>query len=232
MKAAVYHFTNRSHIRPKVNQTQLENLRRFAFSLGFDEVDIYCDEYVWSSRHSEFDRFMSCHNQYDALVLKDFDHFGDNTISCIRRMQDLLHDGIRIYTIDDGQFSDAGIPLQHPYRVATYYCSTCAQFKSTQIISVQNEILRLFVEKRTNWTLINQYADSTTRQKAKGSQSELSRLLSNRDQFDIVLVHNLNNIHWRVKEFSKYRRKLRLDIYSLQDGYLRFSAPADCSFRS
>ena len=43
-----------------------------------------------------------------------------------------------------------------------------------------------------------------------------------RDKYDILLVHNLNDIHWRTANFFRIREQLHMDIYSLQEGLLKY----------
>lgn len=222
MTAAVYHYTDRSHVKPKVNQRMLQKLHEYAHSLGYSDVDIYCDEYIWRTHHSAFDRLMAGIRRYDALILKDFRHFGENTKSCLRQMRNLVESGIPIFTLDDGSFTTTEEPLRKPLRVATYYCGSYSPEEFEKDALLKNDILKLFAEKRSAWTVIDQYADNTSRQQRKGEQTALAELIANRDKYDLVLVHNINDIHWRVSEFTSFRHQLGLDIFSLQDGFLKF----------
>ena len=74
---------------------------------------------------------------------------------------------------------------------------------------------------KTNWTVVDQYFDESERQK-DGEQTELMRFLQNKDKYDLLLVHNLNDIHWRTANFCKIREQHQLDIYSLQEGFLKY----------
>lgn len=88
-KAAIYHFTDGSEIRPIVNEKQLNILKDFAASLGFTDVEIFCDKSLLRCERLEFDRFLSCASQFDALITKDFYHISKNTGKCMSLMQDL-----------------------------------------------------------------------------------------------------------------------------------------------
>lgn len=49
------------------------------------------------------------------------------------------------------------------------------------------------------------------------------KLIKNKDNYDLLLVHNLNDVHWRTANFCKVREQLHLDIYSLQEGFLKYN---------
>ena len=55
-----------------------------------------------------------------------------------------------------------------------------------------------------------------------GEQIHLQELIQNKDKYDLLLVHNLNDVHWRTSNFCKVREQLHLDIYSLQEGFLKY----------
>ena len=56
-----------------------------------------------------------------------------------------------------------------------------------------------------------------------GEQIQLMELIKNKDNYDLLLVHNLNDVHWRTANFCKVREQLHLDIYSLQEGFLKYN---------
>ena len=220
--AAIYHFTDGSEKRPIVNQKQLNILEQFAISQGFSVGEIYCDKSLLKCEQSEFDKFMSELDRYDVLVTKDFYHISRNTMKCMSVMKKLRDKGIKIYSIENGNFSWEEAPFDVPLKVATYCCRLGAPNEIKQIISVQNDILKLFANKKTRWTIVDQFFDESEHQKG-GEQIQLMELIKNKDKYDLLLVHNLNDIHWRTANFCKVREQLHLDIYSLQEGYLKFN---------
>ena len=220
--AAIYHFTDGSEKRPIVNQKQLNMLEQFAISQGFSVGEIYCDKSLLKCEQSEFDRFMADIDKYDVLVTKDFYHISKNTMKCMSVMKELREKGIQIHSIENGSFSWEEAPFDKPLRVATYCCRFGAPNEMKQIIPVQNDILKLFVNKKTQWTVIDQYFDESERQN-NGEQIQLMELINNKDKYDLLLVHNLNNVHWRTATFCKVREQLSLDIYSLQEGFLKYN---------
>lgn len=222
MKAAIYHFTDGSRKRPKIYQDQLNKLVEFAVSQGFCVEEIFCDKSLNRCERTEFDRFLSCSDQFEVLVTKDFYHISKNTMKCMGIMQELRNRGVKIYTLENGSFSWNEAPFEAPLNVATYFCKFGSADKMKQIIPLQNDILTLFTEKKTKWNILDQYFDKSKRQN-NGEQIQLMKLLENKDNYDLLLVHNLNDVHWRTANFCKIRQLLHLDIYSLQEGFLQFN---------
>ena len=220
--AAIYHFTDGSEKRPIVNQKQLNMLEQFAISQGFSVGEIYCDKSLLKCEQSEFDRFMADIDKYDVLVTKDFYHISKNTMKCMSVMKNLRDKGIQIHSIENGSCSWEEAPFNKPLRVATYCCRFGTPNEMKQIIPVHNDILKLFADKKTQWTVIDQYFDESERQN-DGDQIQLMELIKNKDNYDLLLVHNLNDVHWRTANFCKVREQLHLDIYSLQEGFLKYN---------
>ena len=220
-KAAIYHFTDASEKRPIVNEKQLHKLTEFAASLGYTDVEIFCDKSLLRSEHPEFDRFMSSTEKYGALIVKDFHHISKNTMMCMNLMRELSDKGIPIFSLENGSFKLEEAPFDKPIRVATYCCRFGSPNEIKQIISVQNDILSLFIKKKTNWILVDQFCDESEHQN-NGEQVELMKLLKGKDKYDLLLVHNLNDVHWRTTNFCKIREQLRLDIYSMQEGFFKY----------
>ena len=220
--AAIYHFTDGSEKRPIVKQKQLNILEQFAISQGFSVGEIYCDRSLLKCEQSEFDRFMSNADRYDVLITKDFYHISKNTMKCMSIMKELRDKGIQVLSIENGSFFWEEAPYDKPLRVATYCCRFGTPNEMKQIIPVQNEILKLFTNKKTQWTVIDQYFDESEHQN-DGEQIRLMELIKNKDRYDLILVHNLNDVHWRTANFCKVREQLHLDIYSLQEGFLKYN---------
>lgn len=221
-KAAIYHFTNGSKQRPKIYRDQLETLREYADSVGLDVADIYCDMSLKRSERSEFERFLENSSQYDALVTKDFYHIAKNTGKCMSVMKQLRDNGLQIYSIENGIFTWEDAPFDEPLRVATYTCHFGTPNEMKEVIPVRNDIFTLFTHKKTNWTVIDQYHDESLHQK-DSEQLQMKELIANRNKYDLLLVHNLNDVHWRTANFCKIREQLQLNIYSLQEGFLKYS---------
>ena len=220
--AAIYHFTDGSEKRPIVNEKQLNILEQFALSQGFSLGEIYCDKSLLKCEQSEFDRFLSDIDKYDVLITKDFYHISKNTMKCMSVMKELRNKGVQIYSIENGNFSWEEAPFDKPLKVATYCCRFGTSNEMKQIIPVQNDILNLFANKKTKWTVIDQYFDESEHQN-DGEQIQLMELIKNKNKYDLILVHNLNDIHWRTANFCKVREQLHLDIYSLQEGFLKYN---------
>ena len=220
-KAAIYHFTNESKQRPKIYRDQLDTLIEYATSVGLDIADIYCDMSLKRSARTEFDRFLLNSDKYDALVTKDFYHIATYTGQCIGIMQQLRDNDLKIYSIVNGIFTWGDAPFAEPLRVATYTSHFGALKGMQEVIQVRNDILTLFAAKKTNWTIMDQFYD-VSRHKKDSEQIQLQELIANKDKYDLLLVHNINDVHWRTSNFFRIWEQLRLDIYSLREGFVQY----------
>ena len=222
-KAAIYHFTDKSEINPKIYLDQIEKIKAFAESQGYMAEDVYCDKSLKRCDHKEYARLMESVDAYDAIFTKDYYHICKNTKRCVSIARDLYDRGIEIYTVENGKLAFEDEPSDKPLRVATYNSrlGECHDHKTT--VEVQNAVLKLFVDKKTCWTLVDQYSDESEIQR-DGSQKELMKLIANRSRYDLLLVHEMNDIHWRTAHFCRVRETLHLDIFSLQEGFLQFGS--------
>ncbi len=220
-KAAIYHFTDGSQKRPIVNQKQIFRLTEFAKSRGFEVAEVFCDKSLLRYQRTEFDRFMSECNQFDALIVKDFYHLSKNTMKSMSILKQLRDKGLEVHTPDNGSFVWSTAPFEKSLKVATYTCHLATPKEMEEVFQLRQDIFKVFTEKKTDWIITDQFADMTLHQR-DGEQHELQKLIANRDKYDLLLVQNLNDIHWRTSNFCRIREALELDIYSLQDGYLEF----------
>lgn len=221
MKAAIYHFTDVSDKRPETYKKQLRELESFASSLGFDDADVFCDMSLNVSEHTEWDRFIMNKSDYEVLIIKSFYHLSKNTGRCFELLKNLKEDGIKVYTLDNGTFSWDDPPLDKKLRIATYFCYCGSASEEKEIIPVKNDIFSLFVKKKTSWDIKDRYQDRSLHQ-IDGEQVNIKDLIYNRKKYDILLVHNLCDLHWRTSNFCKIRESLQMDIYSLQEGFLKY----------
>lgn len=219
--AAIYHFTNHSERRPVIYLKQLDALKEYAESKGFIVADIFCDKTLRRCEQTEFKRLLPCSDQFDVLVAKNFYHINKRTNSCIATLLALRDHGVTTYTMENGVFTLEETPLDKPLRVVTYNSRFGTLKKKNPVIPLQDEIMRLFVSKKTNWNIVAQYHDESYRQ-LDSEQINLAELIKHKDEYDLILLHTFSDLHWRTANFCKYREKLQLDIYSLQEGFLKY----------
>lgn len=225
-KAAIYHFTDRSEKRPKVYKNQIKILKTFAAYKDLSVEAIFCDTSRLRYEREEFDRFIANADQYEALLVKDLYHINMNTKECFRIIRNLLEKGLSVYTLENGCFHSSDNPkklLSEALNVATYNCiqGRHARDNIESLINVDDEILRLFAKSNTHWRIIDQCHDVSIRQ-VGGDQVQLLKLIANKREYDLLLVNNVNDIHWRTCNFTRIREILGLNIYSLQDGYIPY----------
>ncbi len=212
-KAAVYHFTDGSQIRPVVYQKELERLKAFAHNVGYDEVDVFVDKTLRKCDQIQLEQLMENVQAYKALILKDFYHLRKNTGICMSELVRLSKSGIQIHTLEDGGFCFTEPPLKQKRNIAVYYCGLEITGHS---LDLQYEIMDLFIKEKTDWNLLHRYADLGGN-KVDGNQKELQQLIRDKDQYDVVLVRSFGDIHWRTSKFCKIRHLVQKDIYSMHD---------------
>ena len=221
-KAAIYHYTDGSTRRPKIYIDQLNRLEEYAKAHNLTVMEIFCDKSIKRSERFEFDRFLSCASQFDVLIVKDFFHISKNTMKCMEIMTKLKNKGVQIYTLENGRFNwDYTAPFEDSHKIATYCCHFGISDESKDYIYIDNDVLKLFTAKKTNWTILDQFFDESE-YKNDSKKDQLKKLLNNKEKYDLLMVHSLNDIHWRTAKFCKIRNQLKLDIYSLQEGFLKY----------
>ena len=221
MRGAIYHFTDKSEKRPVVCQKQLRELEQFAEKIGVDVEKVYCDFSLKKKDRTQFNLLLMDSYQYSALVTKDFYHISKNTAACMKLLRQFRASGIVVYTLENGVFDFSEVPYNKPLRVASYTHADGMIRDVDSAIQIQQDIYSLFVKRKTSWTMVEQYSDVCHVQN-DAEQEDLMRLVSNRNDFDILIVNNLNDIHWRTARFCKVREEIGKPIFSLQDGYLMY----------
>lgn len=227
-KVAIYHFTDKSEKRPIINEKQMVLLRDFAKQYG-TLVKEYLDKSLKKCEQEEKKKLIQEIGEYDILVTKDFYHIAKNTGTCIELLQQFLSQGVQTHSIEDGCFTFTDVPFDKELNVAIYHSKyidntpSSDRWKRGNDITVQTqlEIMRLFVKQKTQWKIADIYVDETQGQ-SDSKQVNLLKLIKNSEKYDLVLCKNFNNIHWRTAKFCKRRNDMKLDIYSLREGYLKY----------
>ena len=223
-KAAIYHFTDKSEKRPGIYLKELQRLRDFASSLGYAGCDEYVDMTLTLQDQVKKKELLSSITDYRSLILRDFYHLRKNTGACMEGLVWLSRSGIQVHSIEDGSFLFMEAPFSNPLRAAVYYCGLGIVGHSSEL---QFDIMEMFIRAKTNWTLVDSYADLSGN-KIDGSQVEMQKLIQNRDKYDIILVQSFNDIHWRTAKFCKVRNRLQKDIYSMHNEiYLKYEREVD-----
>lgn len=220
-KAVIYHFTDGSEKRPIIYETQIKALGEFAESKGFEVAAVFCDKSLRRCDRKEFDRLTEICEQYDALIVKDFYHLSKNTKKCMEIMKAFRDKGVAIYSVENGSFVFEEEPLEQALKVVTYNSRFGEADPQKQLVLVQNDTMQLFTKLKTNWSIIDQFFDEGLHQNDK-EQINLQKMIERKDNYDLLLVQNLNDVHWRTANFCKIREALQMDIYSLQDGFLKY----------
>lgn len=212
-RAAVYHFTDGSKIRPVVVRKEIERIKDFALKAGFHDIDVFVDDTLRKNEQAKRQELMEMILTYDALFLKDFYHLRKNTDICMSELVCLSEGGVKVCTIEDGGFQFISAPFMQNLKAVAYYCGLEITGHSTEL---QFEIMDSFVANKTGWKLTGCYADLSGN-KVDGNQTELNRLIQESNGYDIVLVQSFGHIHWRTSKFCKVRHLLKKGIYSMHE---------------
>lgn len=231
-KVAIYHFTDGSVKRPIVNEKQMIALRKFASDYGIVEKE-YLDKSLKKCEQGEKQLLMEEMINYDVLITKDFYHIAVNTGACISLLQQFLMLGVETHSIEDGCFTFSEAPFNRELNVAIYHAKyednspSARQQKKGNCITAQTQVdvLRLFVKKKTNWKVVDVYVDEAQEQ-SNDKQKSLLKLIENRRKYDLVLCKDFNTIHWRTAKFCKRRNDMKLGIFSIKEGYLKYERRA------
>lgn len=219
MKTAIYHFTQNEN---KEYQKVLADFKKYANDQNMIISKIFLDNSPLRYRRKEFDNFLSSNEDYNALIVKDFYHISKNTMKCMSILKDMQNRGIDVHSLNDGIIKFFQPDFNKPLRVATYSRHLGVTQKGNDIIPLKNDILNLFIKKETNWSLVDQYSDESNQEKY-AAQLQLIDLIKNKDKYDLIVVHNLNDLNWRTAKFIKVMNDLNLDVYSLQEGLIKIT---------
>lgn len=227
-KVAIYHFTDKSVKRPIVNEKQMALLRDFAKKYGTIERE-YLDKTLKKCEQKEKRKLIQEIGEFDVLVTKDFYHISKNTGTCIELLQQFLAQGVQTYSMEDGCFTFTDVPFDEKLNVVLYHSKyvdntqSANKWKRGNEITVQTqiEIMKLFIKQKTQWKIADIYVDEAKGQ-SDDKQVNLLEMIRNSKKYDLVLCKNFNNIHWRTAKFCKRRNDMKLDIFSLREGYLKY----------
>lgn len=212
-RAAVYHFTDGSKIRPVVVRKEIERIREFACKYGFHDADVFLDDTLCKQAQIQRQELMENISSYDALFLKDFYHLRKSAGICMSELACLAKGGVKVCTLEDGCFQFVAAPFMQNLKTAAYYCGLEIKGHSSEL---QFDIMNSFISNKTNWKLTGCYADLTGN-KVDGNQAELGRLIKDSSRYDIILVQSFGHIHWRTSKFCKMRHLLKKGIYSMHE---------------
>ncbi len=219
--AAIYHYSQGHNLHPGVTSNRIQMIKDYALNSGYDVIQVYHDFSRLRSEQDNLNLFLTECNKYDALFVQDLNQLSRTTTKSVSIITQLVNKGLRVYTLNNGKFGITDDVLQAPLKVATYYNCSISKGDSKPVIDVNNEILKLFTSKKTNWTIIDQYSDKSERQNI-GEQPNLVNLINNRQKYNLLLVHNVNDLHERTSTFAHIRDDLAIDIYSLSEGLIPY----------
>ena len=225
-KVCIYHFTNAENLRrPIVNEKQMAILNEFASQYG-DIKQVYLDGTLKQCNQDKKKQMIKEIANYDILVMKDFYHLARNTGACFGLLQAFSLQGVKTITMEDGsfsfQFQDA--PFDKKLKICVYH----SKYKEDgdRTIETQINIFKTFVSHKTNWEIVNIFIDEANSQ-SDSVQTEIFKVIKNKEKYDLLLIKDFNSLHWRTAKFCHRRNELGLPIYSLKEGYLPYEKESD-----
>lgn len=221
-KVCIYHFSN-ARQRLIVNQKQMDFIQEFASSMG-DVEKIYLDFTLKQSEQIQRQQMIEEISAYDILVMKDFYHLARNTGACFGLLQKFSLQGVKTITMEDGSFSFQDAPFDRKLKICVYHSKYKEDVDRT--IETQRKIFKTFVSHKTNWEIIDIFIDEANSQSDK-VQTEIFKVIENKEKYDLLLIKDFNSLHWRTAKFCHRRNELQLPIYSLKEGYLLYEKESD-----
>ncbi len=225
MKAALYLKTclKKNQIgKPQRVNASVNVLWGFAASSGYEVEGLYHDISEAGMSRTERQMLLEQCDQYDALFLSCAFHLSRTTRQYFALMKELEAKGLEIHSKDHGILSVSNaIPIEKPLRVATYYSHIISDINGHKYSDIQNQVFSLYIKKETPWILVDQYIDKLDEKKVT-KQTELLKLIENKDKYDIIIVSDFGNLCWDTSRFFNIRKELAKDIYSLEEGILKF----------
>lgn len=225
-KVCIYHFTNAENLRrPIVNEKQMAILNDFASQYG-DIKQVYLDGTLKQCNQDKKKQMIKEIANYDILIMKDFYHLSRNTGVCIELLQEFSLQGVKTITMEDGSFSFQfqNVPFYRKLKICVYHSKYKEDVDRT--IETQINIFKTFVSHKTNWEIVNIFIDEANSQ-SDSVQTEIFKVIKNKEKYDLLLIKDFNAFHWRTAKFCHRRNELGLPIYSLKEGYLPYEKESD-----
>ena len=225
-KVCIYHFTNAENLRrPIVNEKQMAILNEFASQYG-NIKQVYLDGTLKQCNQDKKKQMIKEIANYDILIMKDFYHLAKNTGVCIVVLQKFAIQGIETITMEDGSFSFQfqNAPFDKKLKICVYH----SKYKEDgdRTIETQRKIFKTFVSHKTNWKIVDVFVDEANSQ-SDSVQTEIFKVIENKEKYDLLLIKDFNSLHWRTAKFCHRRNQLGLPIYSLKEGYLPYKKESD-----
>lgn len=114
-------------------------------------------------------------------------------------------------------------PYKEHLKAAIYHSTSAVScnIKVDDPISKETQIdtMKLFIKNKTCWEMADIYCDDIEYQSEK-TQTELMKLVENSSKYDVVICKSFNLINKKTAKFFTLRNSIKLDIYSLREGYL------------
>ena len=175
---------------------------------------LYIDEAVF--KRTEFPRLMA-RDDIDVVICKYFYHINRKTLAFLQLVQNMNNKGITLLSTEEGVVHydpTAEDWLKKNLRAATYdYCRSVYEI-STQ--SIRKKRLELFINNVADqWCETANYEDET-----QTPDAAFEKMTERIKEYDIIVIESFTKLGETVNELMEYLRKIRVPVYSLQEGLL------------
>lgn len=213
-RVAIYHFTNKSELRPRVYVKSLDAMYTFVSQQKcWGTPCLYADFSIKKSEHKAYEQFRENATAYNVLVTSDFFHVDDKLGTFFNELLYLANKDVRIESMKEGRIMwTAEDFLTKKLQVAVYDCQLNELEKNLEL-----ERLNVFVRHKTSWQVADIYVEAEKIENDQ-KQVELQKLIRNVEKYDVILVRRFNVLHWRTSMFFKIVKQLKVPIYSMKEG--------------
>ena len=209
---AIYHITDQSKERPRIYVKCIDGLYEVSQQNGWGTPFLFQDFSLVKSEQVKYQEFKTHANKYDMLVVSDFYHIEDKLSVFVSEIQELEAKGIKVESIKEGRVRISDDFLKKSLKVAIY-----DRWLDENDEGLELDRLKAFVKYKTDWKIASIYKEAE-KIETDSKQQELQNLLSERHNYDAILVRRFNCLHWRTSMFFKIARKMNIPIYSMKEG--------------
>ncbi len=216
-RAAIYHDTNKSAVRPIYTVKDFDALYTAAHQNGWAVVSAMIDDCRNKNGRGKFSLLKENLDRYDIIISKALFNIDIKTGQFIQTLLYFRNLNVRLFTLSMGEttiYTEENI--REKKMKAVFYDS----FSTTNDeMTLLREIINAFVRHKTNWELVWAYYEGH-RVKKDEEQKILNDILKCQGSFDMLIVKSFNRVNARTARLEQVLSNLSKDkaIYSIEEG--------------
>ena len=152
--------------------------------------------------------------QLNLVVISRVQHVTRHTYGFVKKINSFLCKGVEVESIPYGRMSvkQGDDLLKQKLKVATYQCEAVCDSEL-----VKHKCLVFVACKAPGWEIKETYADDKS---SIYSRINLNRLISDSDNYDMLLVDEFKHITKDSKFFMDVLKNVRIPIFSIKEGVM------------